>query len=139
MCHPRILKSLVRVLMCILVMSMVQPNLILCFGQDGKVRMESSSCSLFASAGSAFNPCCLSSSSDDQPCGSCEDVPISMHAIRAGSSQTHSAGMAKATLYSSLAALLPQPSGISLQKILTWPAQADDFGLSTIRATVLLI
>jgi hypothetical protein len=117
---------------------MVHPNLVLCIGQDGKVRVESSSSPILGLSDSGFDRSCIADSLD-HPSGACVDVPISMPAIRTEFSPTYSPGMTIVTPFVALDSLLPQTGVIKSYSSLSRAAPCDDLHLSIIRTTILLV
>jgi hypothetical protein len=138
MCRPRMFKAWVRVLTCFLMVSMIQPSLVLCFGphEDDVVKH-----------GPCDSP--VRSASLDQTCDSCADVPSSMADIGGRLSSTVPIGMVSGTPHSakvaSLSRLLFTHSNATFPGVAhransrPESAQWDNSCHITIRSTVLLI
>jgi hypothetical protein len=146
MCRPRNFKVWVRVLICFLTASMIQPSLVLCFDHNGGAVVEYGPCNA---------PSCSASEAShfpdplNQTCHSCADVPSSMADIGGKSSSTNPIEMASGIPHSTMVASLSR--FLLTHSYATFPEFAhrdnsrphfthrDNSRHGTIRTTVLLI
>ena len=121
-----------------MVMSVLQPNLVLCLESDGRAAVEYACCGSLHASGSAPKDSSVFTSLDHH-CNSCVDVPVSMLAVRVGTPATGADAMSAGTLLSALFALpLDRPKAHPLATGLVI-ARGNDPRLSAIQSTVLLI
>lgn len=146
MCRPRIFKGWVRVLICLLMVSTIQPSFVSWSEPLGGDAAKYGSCN---SPPSSTSEVSLFQHPVDQTCHSCADVPSSMTGIGGRSSSTDPIGMvngtSRTTKFASLSRLLfthsyaTCPSVAHQDNSLSQSAHQNNSRHSTIRTTVLLI
>lgn len=147
MCRPRNFRAWARVLICILIVSMIQPSLVLCFDPHGG---DVLTCGPHNPRSGSASGASLFSDPLDQTCHSCADVPSSMTDIGGRSSSTDPIGMVNGTSHTAKFASLSRllfthsystcPSVPHRDNSLSESAHRNDSSRSTTtRTTVLLI
>jgi hypothetical protein len=134
------------VLTCLLMVSMIQPNLILCFDPHGGDAAKYGSCNTPSGSTSEAS---LASDPVNQTCHSCADVPNTMTDIGGKSSSSDPIGMISGTSYSAKVASLTRllcthsytnfPGVAHRDNSRPESAHRDHSSHSTSRTTVLLI
>jgi hypothetical protein len=135
---PRVMKTWARVLACLLIAGMTQPNLVMCFEPGGQPKLEIGSSWPSPVSDPASSPACAGNC-QDEVCDSCVDVPVLTTAICRDLSEMEATAVLKVGAYMAAIDGSPESSVTNLHSPSPLHTYYVNIPLCTIRSTILLI